>query len=132
MNQKLSLNLLKLKSAGVTKITGKTGAVKECLIIPIEDNQLYVSKTEEGKPKGVFLDLTLWENQTPSQYGDTHYCKQNFSKEYREAHAEEIKNTPILGNMKPIGGGNNATPSQDAALPFTSADNNQEASDLPF
>lgn len=124
MNSNVNLNLLKLKSAGVMNIQGKT-ATKECIVIPVEENQIFVSKDDNGRAKGAYLSLTMWENQTPSQYGDTHYIKQQFDKDYREAHAEEMKNTPILGNVKPIK--STAQPIINDA-PVSAVDNG----DLPF
>lgn len=105
-------------------IQGKT-TTKECIVIPVEENQIFVTRDDNGKAKGAYLSLTMWENQTPSQYGDTHYIKQHFNKEYREAHAEEMKQTPILGNVKPI---------KTKEQPFAQAETSAVAvdDDLPF
>jgi hypothetical protein len=44
---------------------------------------------------GIYLDLVIWPNKQPSQYGDTHVIKQELSKEAREAGEQE----PIIGNL---------------------------------
>ena len=122
MNSSVSINLRKLKNVGICAITGRTGE-KDCVVIPIEDNNLFVSRDAEGRLKGVYLHLTMWDNQTPSQYGAVAYIKQSFSKEYREAHPEEMKQTPILGNVKPLASAAQNAPSvaeiaNDDDLPF--------------
>lgn len=125
MNSNVNLNLLKLKSAGVMNIQGNT-TTKECIVIPVEENQIFVARGDDGRAKGAYLSLTMWENQTPSQYGDTHYIKQQFNKEYRESHAEEMKQTPILGNVKPIKGKEQAfAASETSAVAMNNGD-------LPF
>lgn len=95
------LNLLKLKNSAVVSINGKTGA-KKCVVIPIEDNHLFVSADEKNKAKSVYMDFIAWENKTPLQSGDTHGLKQSLSKEAREKMSdEELKSIPFIGNMKP-------------------------------
>ena len=106
MDFSVSLNLSKLKNVGITDLQGST-SVKRCVVIPIEDNHLYVSD------KGVMLNLSAWESKQVGKYGDTHYVKQRLPKEYRDAHPDEMKQTPIIGNMKPIGG---VAPQQPTAM----------------
>ena len=77
-NLNISINLLKMKSA-VMGIKGKE-KVKKCVVIPIEDNDLYNKVDESGKVS-VFLNLTAWENRQTSQYGYTHMVKQSHTKE---------------------------------------------------
>lgn len=97
-NFSLKLNLLRYKVATVANIGGKT-----CVVLPIEDNDLYASTDSEGKVKGVFLDIDLWESRNVGKFGDTHLAKQHHSKEYREAMSEDDKRAEsILGNMQPI------------------------------
>lgn len=91
----INLNLLKLRNAAITTLKGKT-ASKRCLVIPIEDNELFVSE------KGVYLGLTAFESEKLKD-GKTHMVKQAMSKERREALTEdERKNLPILGDIKPL------------------------------
>ena len=121
------LNLMKLKRAGVMQIQGR-GEVLRCLVIPVEENHLFVSTDENGKPKAVYLDLTARAMQNP-KYEDTHMVKQSLPKEVREAMSDEEKKAqPILGSMKPINfeAHNGAS---DCAAPFVQPENIDE---LPF
>lgn len=99
-NLNVSINLLKMKAA-VMGVKGKE-KIKKCVVIPIEDNDLY-SKVDDQGNVSVFLNLTCWENRQQSQFGDTHMVKQSHSKEWNEAHSdEERRNEPILGNARPV------------------------------
>lgn len=94
-NISVKLNLAGLKHSRKL-LKGKTGEI-DCLIIPIEDNNLYKGE------KGLYLDLTCIEikdksKQAPDQK-DTHLIKQSFAKDVYEAMTdEEKKSYPILGN----------------------------------
>ena len=91
----IRIDLKKLKNAAVANITGKT-ATKACLIIPIEDAGLYLGE------KGCYLNMSAFETQN-SQYGDTHFVKQNIDKEvFATMTDEERKAMPILGSIKPV------------------------------
>lgn len=126
MNYNQSINLLKLKNACIVTVKGKT-TTKKGVFIPIEENDLYVALDESLKPKGVYLGLASWELKQKGQYGDTHLLKQSFSKDFRETMSEEeLKNAPILGNMKPIERTNDAS---NVPVPEVSA---SEDDDLPF
>lgn len=99
-NLNVSINLLKMKAA-VMGIKGKTG-VKKCVVIPIEDNDLYSKVTDSGEVS-VYLNLTCWENREKSQFGDTHMVKQSHTQEWNESHTQEQKREePILGNARPV------------------------------
>ena len=126
MNYNQNINLLKLKNACIITVKGKTTS-KKGIFIPIQENDLFVAMDEELKPKGVHLGLSSWELKQKGQYGDTHLLKQSFSKDFREQMSEEeLKNTPILGNMKPIERTNDVS---NVAVPEVSA---SEEDDLPF
>lgn len=126
MNYNQSINLLKLKNACIVTVKGKT-TTKKGVFIPIEENDLYVALDESLKPKGVHLGLASWELKQKGQYGDTHLLKQSFSKDFRETMSEEeLKNAPILGNMKPIERTNDVS---NVPVPEVSA---SEDDDLPF
>jgi len=121
------LNLLKLSRAGVMHIQGR-GEVLRCLVIPVEENHLFVSTDESGKPKAVYLDLTAWAMKNP-KYEDSHMIKQSLPKEVRDAMTDEEKNAqPILGSMKPVNfeAHNGAS---DCIAPFAQPENLDE---LPF
>ena len=123
-----SIDLLKLTNACVATL-GKT-TKKRCVVIPIDDNDLYVKNEDNStKPRSVYLGVNVWERQQPSQYGHTHYIKQSFSKAYREAHTEDdMKNKPFFGDMKPILRQNGATSFDAPAVEMEQ----QEQDDLPF
>lgn len=128
-NLNIDLNLLRFENAFVMDIQGRQ-VTKRCVCIPIEDNDIFVSKDEmTQKAKGAYVQLTAWESRE-ERFGQTHYIKQSFSKEYKEAHLEEVKNRPILGNGKPVQiVNNNAAQSvQVANMPFNPSNDN----DLPF
>ena len=114
-NSNINLNLLKVKGAFVKELQGKTAA-KRCLVIPIEDADLY-----EGK-SGVYLSLAAWENGN-LQDGKTHLVKQSFSAKVRESMTdEERKNAPIVGDVKPFAthtpAATNVSVEDDGDLPF--------------
>jgi hypothetical protein len=48
--------------------------------------------------KGTYVDITLWENEEPDEYGNTHSAKQDMGKDRRG------EKTPYVGNAKPFGG----------------------------
>ena len=84
MNLTGNVNLLKLEKAGIATIKNK-----KCVVIPIEENDLYVSMDENLKAKAVYLNVNINERREPSQYGNTHYCKQYLSKQYKDANKAE-------------------------------------------
>lgn len=127
-NFNVKLNLMKLSRAGVMQIQGR-GEVLRCLVIPIEENHLFVSTDENNRPKSAYLDLSAWELQNP-KYEETHMVKQALPKEVREQmNEEENKNQPILGGMKPI----EVKPAENYAAtcnaPFAQT---TDINDLPF
>lgn len=126
-NYDIKLNALKFKGAGVMSIKGKA-QTKRCLVIPIEDNNLFVSANIDGKVKAVYIDLNAYALREP-KYEQTHLVKQALSKEVRECMTEEqVKALPILGGLKPF----NNTPINAANTcdaPFAQPIENE---DLPF
>lgn len=117
-NISIKLNLAGLKHA-VRKEKGKTGEV-ECLIIPIEANNLYRGE------KGMYLDLQASEIKNKREGSkDTHLVKQSLPKEVYSAMSDEDKKAmPILGNAILWGG---SSYSNEAAVVEVDDD-----SDLPF
>lgn len=94
-NTSIKVNLLQLQGAFVTNLKGKT-ATKRCLVIPVEDANLYVGQ------KGCYLNLTAIKMQN-SQYGDTHCIKQNLDKNVYDTMTEEQRRAmPIIGSMRPL------------------------------
>lgn len=122
----IDINLLKLSRVGVASIHGV-----RCVVIPCEENDIYVSQDNQtGKAKSAHLHITAWENKNGmSQYGDTHYIKPSYSKEFRAAHSKVNQNTPIIGNGKPIQSQGSAINDVVAPTIDNNIDNNE---DLPF
>ncbi len=93
----IKIDFLKLKGAAVTELQTPQG-VKRCLVIPVDDNHLFVGQ------KGCYLDLVAFEMRSP-KYESTHTLKQSLPKAVREAMPEQERNAqPILGDLKPLGG----------------------------
>jgi hypothetical protein len=117
-NYNINLNLKSLKNTGITTVKGKTDT-KQCLVIPIKDNDLYVGE------KGIYLNLTAWENNNLRD-DKTHLVKQSFSKDVRNAMTEEErKHIPILGDMKPFVNASGTVKSEGTIVA-------KEDDDLPF
>lgn len=116
-----SINLFKLKNCGITHLTGLSGETKKCLVIPVEDNQLFVSE------KGVYLNMTAIPSDKIEN--QTHFIKQNFKKEYLETLSDEEKKAmPILGGFsKP----KDVTPENNTEYSSAVAES-APADDLPF
>ena len=73
MNLQGSIDLLKLELAGIATIKGK-----KCLVIPIQENDIYINMNEDLKAKAAYLRLSIFERREVSRYGKTHYVKQSF------------------------------------------------------
>lgn len=79
--------------------------------------------------KGTYVDLTVWENDAPDEYGNTHAVKQSFSKEARDAGEKE----PYVGNGKWMGQKAPAKPApKQAPKPQSDPDLDPDADSVPF
>lgn len=109
------------------QIQGRTGVLR-CLVIHVEDNNIFVTTDENNHPKAAYIDLTAWELKNP-KYNETHMIKQSLPKEVREKMTDEEKKAiPILGGLKPvIFESQNAASSCAAPIAQT-----QNSDDLPF
>ena len=99
LNVSGNIDLLRLKNSGILTINGKTGS-KKCVVIPIEDNDIFISTNNGNK---AYLNLTVCQRQKVSEYGATHYCKQSFSKEFKERLSKdelEERTKVYLGDFK--------------------------------
>ena len=118
-NLAIKINLTKVKGAMLVNLTGKTGTVKECIVIPVEDSGLYKGE------KGVYLNITAVEIREP-KYAETHLLKRDIPKEEYEAMTEEQKKAEdIIGGLKPM---KHAEMQADASAGITPA----PGEDLPF
>lgn len=121
-NLSIKLNLKKMSRVGVATVHNV-----RCVVIPIEENDIFVSKDDTGKVKNIFIDLTAWANKNGvSQYGDTHLVKLSYSDEFRASHPDTVEKSQIIGNIKPFNV-SNAANIVDAPVV-----NVGEDSDLPF
>ena len=115
------LNLLNLH--GVVKmIKGKLGDV-ECLVIPLEINNLFKGE------KGIYLDIIAFEialEKRNAESKDTHLVKQSFSKDVRDLMSEDdLKKLPILGSLQVWG-------ERQEQEPVSSSETLSDDDDLPF
>lgn len=95
-NISIKLNLNQLKHV-VREINGKDGKKIKCLVIPLEENNIF-----QGE-KGNYLNLTAIEIKDKSKFSadqkDTHLVKQDIPKDkYDIMSDEEKKSLPIIGN----------------------------------
>ncbi len=95
------LNLLRLNNAAVVSLKGKT-ATKLCIVIPCEDNDIYLSQGDDGKHRGAYLSCFVAERREPSNSGHTHYARLSYSSQYREAHPEATATAVYFGDFKPF------------------------------
>lgn len=97
MNYGLKLDLAKLNKVGVANITGKTGDKVKCVLIPVEENNIFLS--EKGS---IYLDLACFELRKEN-YGQSHLIKASLTEEQRKSMTDEEKNQmPIIGTLKPM------------------------------
>ena len=91
----LKLDYSKLKKVGVANITGKNGDKVKCVVIPVEENNIFLS--DKG---GIYQDFTAFalKNET---YGQSHLVKAALSKDELEGMSnEDKKNVHIVGALK--------------------------------
>lgn len=134
-----SLNLAKLTNVGLMNVKGKTGTTKKCVVIPIEDNDIFVKVSEKTDTNGakftskIFgLGVEVYEKRETDQYGNSHYLKRSVSKEYINSHSQEevdAMSKTYLGDMKPV-----EIPSSNQAATIQPQQEAQASSDddLPF
>lgn len=125
-----NINLLRLKNAGVMKVKGKE-SIKLCIVIPIEDNDIYINKKEEtGELTTANLSVAISQRREISKFGQTHSARLSFSQRFREAYPEDTKDAVYIGDFKEfaprpaseVAAGNINTPTaeivEDNDLPF--------------
>jgi len=87
------INLAKFKHV-LTKKKNKAGEEVDCIVIPIDMNELFMS--DSGN---VFLDIVAFDSDKP-EYKQTHAVKQSIPKEKRDSMSEEEKNSyPFIGHL---------------------------------
>lgn len=97
MNYNLKLDLGKLAQTAAVNITGKSGIPNKCVVIPVEQNGIFLS--EKG---GIYLDLQAIALKE-ERYGQSHLLKRSIPKEVWDEMSDEAKKAqPILGGLMPI------------------------------
>lgn len=108
-----SINMARLKNVGIMDVKGKTGQVKKCLVIPIEDNDVFIKVEEKTNQqtgevyisKLYNLGIEIYNRREPDQWGNVCYAKLQTSKEWIDKHSpEELKerNDVYLGKFKAV------------------------------
>lgn len=89
-----NINVGKMSNVGVMTIQGQTCA-KKCLVIPIEENDVFVKveekTTRDGRTytdKRFCIGIEVYEAREQDQYGNTHYVKLSTSKEFINSHTQ--------------------------------------------
>ena len=126
-----SIDLMRLQSVGTKDIPTRNGDTKRCIVIPIEENDIFITKDElTGKTKSAYFGMNINQRLEVSKFGATHYAKPAVSNKFAEKYpalAEERRNT-YVGDFKPyvFEGGNAAN---SVAAEVVQRDEND---DLPF
>lgn len=106
-----------------TKKKNKAGEEIDCLVIPIQTNNLF-----QGEKGNVYLDLIAFPLRESKDYA-THLVKQSLPKDVRGKMSKEDQDKmPIFGNLKVMDGSQGAAPNTTAGSGGTV----DEESDLPF
>lgn len=127
MNYTGKINLVRFKNACVISVKGAS-ATKRGVFIPIEDNNIFVSADDSLKVKGAYVNINVWEKQSPSKYGSTHSIRQSLPKEVRDLMTDdELKAVPYIGDMKPF-----EIQNQSATVDAPQVDVMTDYDDLPF
>lgn len=99
-----SIDLLKLRKTCVVEIKGV-----KCVLIPVNENDINVTMTEDKKPKSAFLSMNIMERREPSKFGHTHYAKPYYRMHFLEKYSEDDKKAMrnvYIGDFKPLEFGN--------------------------
>lgn len=127
-NFKLRLNLAKLIDA-YTSVVNTPKGNKICVIIPVEDNNIYLSE------RGSMILTATGKKMREMKYNETHSITNNVPIEkYRQMSKEERDRLPIIGGVTPIiYNNNNAEQTQQQTTQRTQQNNNSvNVNDLPF
>lgn len=111
-NGMLSIYLNRLNNATVEVVRGK-----ECVVIPVNDNNLFISS------KGTIVLTTLLLKMKESKWGKTHSIQAHIKKEEREKMTEEQRKEAAkeLGYFKPFEDRGNAERQNNNNPPYNSA-----------
>ncbi len=120
MNYNVKIDLAKLNKVAAVNLTGRSGQTVKCVVIPIEDNDIFVS--EKG---GIYLDISAIAMKE-ERYGQTHLLKRSIPSDKYKAMSEEERNSlPIIGALSPM-------KSKQAEVTESAQIANDDNDDLPF
>lgn len=108
-----SIDLMRLQSVGTKDVPTKDGGTKRCVVIPIEENEIFITKDEmTGKTRAAYLSMNINQRREVSERGATHYAKPSVSKKFAEQFPDkaELRRGAYIGDFKPyvFDGGNAA------------------------
>ena len=108
----LSIYLNRLNNATVEVVRGK-----ECVVIPVNDNNLFISS------KGTIVLTTLLLKMKESKWGKTHSIQAHIKKEERDKMSEEQRKEAAkeLGYFKPFEDRGNAERQNNNNPPYNPA-----------
>ena len=99
-----SIDLMRLQSVGTMKVPTRDGGEKHCVVIPIDENEIFISKDDmTGKTKAAYLGININQRREVGERGATHYAKPSISKKFAEKYpaiAEERRKS-YCGDFKP-------------------------------
>lgn len=134
-----SINMARLKNVGIMDVKGKTGTMKKCVVIPIEDNDIYIKVEEKTSQqtgevyisKQFNLGIEIYNRKEVDQWGNVCYAKLQTSKDWIDTHSKqelEERNNIYLGNFKAVDIPN-SNQARTMESPMMEAQDND---DLPF
>lgn len=85
------------------------GVTRQCLVVPIDGNDVVKRNNKNGGNK-IIAGLNIFKNETPDQYGQTHYFRFSLTREAEARLDDQQKRniTKICGNAKPVNKQNGA------------------------
>ena len=134
-----SINMSRLKNVGIMDVKGRSGVVKKCVVIPIEDNDIFIKVEEKTSQqtgeiyisKQYNLGVEIYNRREVDQWGNVCYAKLQTSKEWIDGHSKqelEERNNIYLGNFKSV----EIPTSNQAATMESPMMEAQDNDDLPF
>lgn len=113
MNLTGSIDLMRLQSVGTMDVPTRDGSTKRCVVIPIEENEIFITKDDmTGKTRAAYLSMNINQRREVSERGATHYAKPSVSKKFAEQFPDkaELRRGAYIGDFKPyvFDGGNAA------------------------
>lgn len=100
-----SIDLMKLEMVGTHTFKSRDGkSEKRCIVIPIEENDIYITEDECGKTKAAYFSLSINQRQSESERGETHYAKPVVKDKFTERFPElaEKRKKVYCGGFKPF------------------------------